>query len=169
MTFRITSGEQIAGMSTRFREQLAKQMANTGVLPALKGKRRRYLEEAAGRQLVEWIDTLVVDHGKLGRIRVADYFAHVPNGGARSETEAAILKGQGVRAGWPDYVLDIPRGPWHGARGELKSVDGDKPDDNQLDILTRLHRMGYYSMVWFGFEDAKKQLLGYLQLGPSQR
>lgn len=167
MTLRITDPADASWLSRGVRRQLEQEFEAVPLTPA--ARRRRYLEEAAGRQLVQWIDTLVIDHGKLGRVRVAEYFAHVPNGGARSETEAAILKGQGVRAGWPDYVLDIPRGPWHGARGELKSVDGDKPDDNQLDILTRLHRMGYRSMVWFGFDDAQKQILGYLQLGPAAR
>jgi len=169
VTLRITGGADLAGMSTRFREQLAKQMAAAGVRTAVNRKRPRYLEEAAGRQIVAWLDTLFVQDPRLGRICIGEYFAHVPNGGARSALEGAILKGQGVRPGWPDYALHLPRGSWHGLVGELKSDDGAKPDDEQLDILTRLHRAGYCAQVWFGFEDAQKQLLGYLQLGASSR
>jgi hypothetical protein len=171
VTLRITHPDQTSGFSSHFQQQVAAINAGQDVktlMPARRG-RPRYLEEEEGRELVRWIDTLAVDHGPLGKIRVAEYFKHVPNGGARTATEAGILKGQGVRAGWPDYELSIPRGPWHGLVGELKSVDGAKPDEHQLDILARLHRIGYRAMVWFGAEDAKKQLLGYLQLPWPQR
>lgn len=169
MTFRITSGEQLKNMSTRFREQIAKHAEAFGPLQALRSKRPKYLEEEEGRWLVGWLDCLVIQDPRLGKICIGDYFAHVPNGGARTANEGAILKGQGVRRGWPDYVLHLPRGPWHGLVAELKAADGAKPEDHQLDILTRLHRAGYNAQVWFGFEDAKKQLLGYLQLGASSR
>lgn len=45
----------------------------------------------------------------------------VPNGGARSKIEAAILKGQGVKAGVPDLVL-IHDGRAFGL--ELKAMNG---------------------------------------------
>jgi hypothetical protein len=53
-------------------------------------------------------------------------FAHVPNGGKRGKVEAAIMKGLGVRAGFPDFILI-----WSTALGdpcsgfiELKSENG---------------------------------------------
>jgi hypothetical protein len=51
-----------------------------------------------------------------------DCFAfHVPNGGRRSHTEAAIIKGIGVRAGIPDIVA-VRRGVFFGL--ELKASNG---------------------------------------------
>ena len=167
MIFRITDPDQLKNVSPDVRRQLEAHATVEGDELKLKPKpgRPRYLEEAEGRKLVKWIDALVIDHEQLGRIRVGEYFVHVPNGGARNAKEAGILQGQGVRPGWPDYALYIPRGPYLGAVGELKSLEGSKPDDAQLEILLRLERMGYKAMVWFGADDAEKQLLGYLQLG----
>src|SRR5437870_1942292 len=39
---------------------------------------------------------------------------HVPNGGKRTKAVAAKLKATGVRAGYPDLVLDVARGLYHG-------------------------------------------------------
>ena len=47
---------------------------------------------------------------------------HVPNGGARSRKEAAIMKGLGVLAGAPDLLLLGPRG--HALCLELKAPKG---------------------------------------------
>lgn len=48
-------------------------------------------------------------------------FFHVPNGGARSPRQAAVLKKAGVRRGIPDLVLAYPAGPYHGLFIELKT------------------------------------------------
>jgi hypothetical protein len=53
--------------------------------------------------------------------RETTFFA-VPNGGARSRIEAAILNGQGVRAGVPDLIF-ISKGRAFGL--ELKSEKGE--------------------------------------------
>src|SRR2546421_721721 len=53
---------------------------------------------------------------------------HVPNGGWRSSTEAAILKGVGVRAGVPD-VLAIRQGQTYGL--ELKAPGGKLSGDQE--------------------------------------
>lgn len=49
-------------------------------------------------------------------------FAHVPNGGKRGKVEAAIMKGLGVRAGFPDFIICWPGGM--SGFIELKSSDG---------------------------------------------
>jgi hypothetical protein len=168
MTLRITDTSQIGGLSSRFRAQIEDHGHDIGGLSsAHRSHRPRYREEEAGRQIVRWVDTLVVEHGARGRIKVADFFVHIPNGGARNAKEAAILQGQGVRAGWPDYQLNLPRGGFFGLLAELKHEDGQKPDADQLAILRRHELMGYRCMIWFGFADAEKQLLGYLQLPPT--
>jgi len=57
----------------------------------------------------------------LALTRETTFFA-VPNGGARSRIEAAILNGQGVRAGVPDLIF-ISKGRAFGL--ELKSEKGE--------------------------------------------
>ena len=49
--------------------------------------------------------------------------AAIPNGGYRPMTTAAMLKAEGVKAGYPDILLDVARGPYHGLRIELKRAD----------------------------------------------
>lgn len=48
----------------------------------------------------------------------------VPNSAKRSQALGRYMKAEGLRAGAPDLVLDVARGPWHGLRIELKRVDG---------------------------------------------
>jgi hypothetical protein len=110
--------------------------------------------------LVDWIDLVQLPDGT----RPGLYFAHCPNGGARSRVEAAILKGQGVRRGWPDYTLYLPRGRYHGLVLELKAIDGDKPEQDQLKILQRLESQGYKTAVSWGFMEARRAIGEYLAL-----
>lgn len=59
-------------------------------------------EQKVQRQLVGMLEYC----RKAGHLR---YFA-VPNGGKRTEAEAAILVGQGVKAGVPDLAILFPDG-----------------------------------------------------------
>lgn len=117
-------------------------------------------EEDAGRMLTTWIDLLVMPNG----LRPGLFFYHVPNGLARTAAQGGIFKAQGLRKGWPDYGLDLPLGPYHGLRGELKGIDGDKPSALQLDILARLEAVGFKCCVWWGFDHARRDIEQYLDL-----
>lgn len=149
---RIKNWQDLAHLGPHARVQLASSVSRGT-------SKRQRPEQDAGRCLVEWIDLLALPDGT----RPGEYFAHVPNGGARSKVEGAILKGQGVRAGWPDYILDLPCGPYHGARLELKAPNGSKPDSEQLEILARLEAVGYYVAVAWGFDEARECLTRYLR------
>ncbi|HDS1304210.1 TPA: VRR-NUC domain-containing protein [Stenotrophomonas maltophilia] len=97
------------------------------------------------------------------------YLMHVPNGGRRGKLEAARLKAQGVRAGYPDLVLDVARGEYHGLRIELKATRTDlgrKPEVSaaQRSWLTRLQQQGYRAVVCEGWLAAREELLFYLAL-----
>lgn len=86
----------------------------------------------------------------------------IPNGGSRHPAEAANLKRQGVRSGVPDICLALPRGKYHGMYIEMK-VGRNKPSDNQKDWLSRLADAGYYTVVCYGFDEARKEILAYLK------
>lgn len=169
---RVTSSTELAGCSPDVRAQLERALggvtamqtaaAAAGIDLKPRGKTRSGRpEQDAGAQLVQWIDLLVLPDGT----RPGALFCHVANGGGRSAVEAGILKGQGVRAGWPDYTLDLPRGRFHGLRLELKAPEGGKPTSEQLDILDRLQKAGYQVAVAWGFTEAKAAIETYLKLG----
>lgn len=67
---------------------------------------------------------------------------HSPNGGFRQYTEAARFKAMGTRPGFPDLVLHIPRGCYHGLFLELKSEKG-RLSDYQKEQLELLSANGY--------------------------
>lgn len=169
MTFRFTDKSQLEHLSPELRAIVERELeaaqrdnAAAGVEPVTNvesSDRRGRPEQEAGRELIRWIDTLM-DPRTVGR--VGDYFAHNANGGARTAIEAAILIGQGVRPGWPDYTLYLPRGRWHGLVLELKATDGEKPAAEQLEILVRLERQGYKAVVAWGFEEARRAIEEYL-------
>lgn len=72
---------------------MSRKMSTLPVRPRL--RRRRRGEDELQRAVVEWL--------ALRQPRC--FWLHVPNGGARSRTEAAILQGLGVRAGVPDLLF----------------------------------------------------------------
>ena len=74
------------------------------------------------------------------------HFAHVPNGGLRTSREATALKSQHVSPGYPDYLLDLPRGGYHGLRIELKTPTG-RVAPEQADWLARLTAAGFRCAV----------------------
>ena len=172
---KISSIDQLSGCSPMVRAQLEKALVQTGTLlrdapgsspvetPAFTGLKRRNAqpEQEAGAKLVEWIDLLVLPNG----LRPGLFFAHVANAGvAGGKVRGGILQGQGVRAGWPDYILDLPLGPYHGFRLELKAEEGAKPTEEQLATLARLEGVGYKCAVAWGFDDAKQHVERYLDL-----
>lgn len=81
-------------------------------------------------------------------------FFAVPNGGARSRIEAAILKGQGVKAGVPDLVLV------HGRQSfglELKACGG-RLSGAQVGRHEELTRAGMRIAVVKTIDDALRWL-----------
>jgi hypothetical protein len=98
-------------------------------------------------------------------------FHHPANGGARTKRagrdgrlyspEALRLQLLGVRRGYPDLLLDVAVGDWHGLRIELKDLDGELSTD-QRPWLVRLRREGYYADVARGWRDARRLTLEYL-------
>lgn len=90
--------------------------------------------------------------------------AAVPNGGFRLAREAARLKAEGVRKGFPDLVLMEPRAMFHGAVIEMKRENGGALSEEQLETLKGLRDRGYWVIVGCGARDAFEQVEEYLRL-----
>jgi hypothetical protein len=88
----------------------------------------------------------------------------VPHGGHRHPAVAGKLKAEGLRAGYPDYLCDVPRQGFNGLRIELKRQNA-KPSDTdpaQVEWHDRLRANGYRVEVCKGWEAAWAVLCDYL-------
>jgi hypothetical protein len=108
-------------------------------------------------EFVTWVQTALPG--------LAECMTAIPHGGHRRKGVAGKLVAEGVRRGYPDVLFDVPRGPWHGLRVEMKAEDGVVSDD-QLAWISRLLRHGYLAVVAENAEHAKRIALDYWQLGP---
>ena len=98
-----------------------------------------------------------------GRYPELAMLAAVPNGGDRHPIVAAKMKHEGVKAGYPDYLLDVPRGEFHGLRIELKSMTGSTSRE-QKRWIERLRDNGYRVEVCRGAEAAWRVITEYLSI-----
>jgi len=90
------------------------------------------------------------------------YLFAIPNGGHRHKAVAARMKAEGVKAGVPDIFLAYPTGEYCGLFIEMK-FGTNKPTEKQNEWLSMLERAGYMTVVCYGFEDAKREILEYLE------
>lgn len=97
---------------------------------------------------------------------LSDYIVHVPNGGKRSKRVAAGLKHSGVKSGYPDLVIDIARGGFHGLRIEIKKPDDGTVSKDQVERLQMLTDEGYRAVVTEGYQETMDEILNYLGLWP---
>lgn len=110
------------------------------------------------KALMAWARDASQKHPELA------FLAHVPNGEYRDWQTAKRLKALGVRPGFPDLLLLVPRGPYHGLAIELKRRSGGKLSEEQVAWHAALTSQGYCVMVANGAIEAKRQLLQYLAL-----
>ena len=107
--------------------------------------------------LFQWAEANEAQYPSLAML------AAIPNGGYRPMTTAAMLKAEGVKAGYPDILLDVARGPYHGLRIELKRADrSNHATDAQREWLTKLNFEGYRVAVCYGAQEAIKVITDYL-------
>lgn len=114
------------------------------------------LEGVEQSQLMTWTRYISGRHPEI------ELLYHIPNGGSRNRIEAAHLKQQGVKAGVPDLCLPVARGEHHGLYIELK-VGKNKPTENQKQWISKLREQGYRAEVCYGWEEASKVILSYLE------
>lgn len=115
-------------------------------------------EGGAQEMLFRWITYQLDEYPELALLY------HIPNGGKRDAKTATILKRQGVKAGVPDLHLPVARGGYHGLYIELK-VGDNTTTKKQKDWIRELNKQGYLAVVCYGWDEATKQLLDYLETG----
>lgn len=93
-----------------------------------------------------------------------DYLHHSPNGGSRHSLEAAKFKRMGVKAGYPDLILDIAKGGYHGLRVELKRDKRSYLTKMQKERIQMLNDEGYLAVVAKGVDEAIETIQTYLNL-----
>ena len=70
-----------------------------------------------------------------------------PNQGAPGAyIHTAKLKAEGLKKGFPDVSVLIPRHGYHSLYFELKTLDGD-PSDDQIKVIKFLNKAGHLAMV----------------------
>jgi hypothetical protein len=107
--------------------------------------------------LFEWIALMEPQIPALKNI-----FA-VPNGEYRHIATAVRLKKSGVKAGVPDILLAYPSSAHHGLFIELKAGK-NRTTPAQNDWISRLQQAGYMCVVCYGWEEAKREILEYLEV-----
>ena len=121
------------------------------------------LEHDEQAALFRWAEANEGAHPELAMLHAT------PNGGYRPVHTAVMLKAEGVKAGYPDISLDVPRGRFHGLRIELKRADhSNGPTPEQQEWIARLHHYGYCAVVCYGAADAQQCIMAYLQQDGAQ-
>lgn len=87
----------------------------------------------------------------------------IPNGGKRDIRTAAMLKAEGVKPGVPDIFLPIACGGKHGLYIELKRRKGGTVSKAQEAWIRALTAQGYVCSVCHGWEEARAEILRYLE------
>lgn len=94
--------------------------------------------------------------------RLSKYIVHVPNGGDIGAKKGAKLRKMGVKKGYPDLVIDIAKGGYHGLRIELKRLKGGTVRQDQKTRQQMLRDEGYCAEVCKGFQETTRLIKRYL-------
>jgi hypothetical protein len=111
-----------------------------------------HIESAIQQSCVRWF-----------RLQYPGYILFaIPNGGARSKTEGAIMKGEGVLAGVADLFLALPSGVYHGLFVEMKAGKGrQSPAQKAFEKLAIMS--GYMYVVCRSLEEFIGTIDNYLK------
>lgn len=104
--------------------------------------------------LVEYLETMQ----NLGRIRL---FTHIPNETfTKSWNIKRKNKAQGVRKGFPDYVVITNKEMLF---IEMKRKQGSVTSPEQQEWINALLRLGFRARICYGYDEAKLFIEGKLQ------
>lgn len=110
-------------------------------------------ETAEQSTVVEWCDLLHIP------------IVHIPNEGKRSVSYAARMKRMGLRSGFPDLLVPLARGGYHGLFIEMK-YDKGRTSPEQDNWLSLLSAEGYACAVCYNAAEAIKIIENYNRRKP---
>ena len=110
-------------------------------------------EDAEQEAVVEYCDLLHIP------------IVHIPNEGKRSLSYAARMKRMGLRSGFPDLLVPLARGGYHGLFIEMK-YGKNKTTKEQKEWLERLSAEGYACTVCYNAAEAIKTIESYNRRKP---
>jgi hypothetical protein len=84
------------------------------------------------------------------------------NGFKLSTGQAVKAKKQGMRKGYPDISLPVPKNHWHGLFIEMKKENGGSVSKEQRTWINKLLDNGYYAVVCRGHKEAIETIKIYL-------
>ncbi|MDH5541925.1 MAG: VRR-NUC domain-containing protein [Nitrospinota bacterium] len=90
----------------------------------------------------------------------------IPNGGHRNKATAGKLKAEGVKAGFPDLLLPVPRGEYHSLYIEMKkpvtrSSGKGSISKAQSTVIEELRSFGNAVVVCYGWIEASQAIIDY--------
>lgn len=106
----------------------------------------------------EAVTEAIVDYCNLRCIPIA----HVPNEGKRSLQYGVRLKRMGMQKGFPDLIIPLPKGKYHGLYIEVK-VGNNTTTADQKKWLTILHGNGYAATACWGIDEGMAVVNRYLR------
>ena len=71
------------------------------------------------------------------------------------------MKAEGMKRGVPDLLFFVARKGYHGLVIEMK-VNTNKPTEEQVSWLDKMHEQGYLAVACWGSEEAKQVIADYL-------
>lgn len=110
-------------------------------------------EDAEQEAVVEYCDLLHIP------------IVHIPNEGKRSLSYAARMKRMGLRSGFPDLLVPLARGGYHGLFIEMK-YGKNKTTKEQKEWLERLSAESYACAVCYNAAEAIKTIESYNRRKP---
>jgi hypothetical protein len=98
------------------------------------------------------------------RLPELNWLMHVPNGGKRDVATGALMKKLGVKKGFPDMQLCVPRRGCHSLAIELKRRKETHPiiTNEQRKWIRFLNEQGWHAVVCYGAEEAANVIEWYL-------
>ena len=115
------------------------------------------------RALIQWANLQAIPPAPdvTPGAKVADYLYAIPNGGKRSRIEAAIMQGEGVKAGVHDLHLPLAREGSIGLWIEMKAGKG-KLTESQADWREQMLLAGHQCVTCWTWESAVHHIKEYL-------
>lgn len=109
----------------------------------------RHIESSIQQCVVRWF-----------RVKYPKYIiAAVPNGGFRNAREAAVMRREGVLAGFSDLIVIAERNVLF---VEMKTSSG-KQSERQKEFQTKVELLGHQYSVCHSFDEAEKCIDDWLQ------